>query len=598
MSEDNEKSISRPFFNGKRENFQVYWTRMTAYATVKKFRKSMTEKKATDLPATETGPWDADADAKAVQEAAVERNAFALAQFTMSFKKATLVSLINKSRSADWPSGEAHIVVRELFRKYSPTDMVAQVEMKQDLARLKFRPSDSPADWFEELANLEVQYKTTMSETDKLATIMEKAPESYHTIIANEQARQAGSTTFDLDNLEEAMNNLYRLNNPRKPGKKGKDDESEVALAGVTDRVCFLCKKKGHLARNCPEKDKGGSGGKKGSGFKGNCFHCGQKGHQASDCWEKEENKDKRPNNWKSRMTPPAAESGAAAVSTCTPCNNTVEYYLCGVTFPANQDFLKNPNVFIADTAASTHMTPYDNGLVNVKEHNSSTVTMWGNGTDGTPKVVGDLPVTICDNKGMPVNRAVLTNVSHIPGSAFNLFSLSKMTTQGWKLQGDGDAIWITKDNQEIRFDIKIKTPTAAIFCGYFKRLNELGAPAVEAESAKDKAPRLSIRDAHLRLGHTPEDLTRKIASQLGWELQRGTLSPCDGCTVGKAKQKNLPTKARMEPLKDGEIRMYIDLATIKPKKGMPKPTKPNWCMRVLEPYMIKFSTFHETKDG
>jgi hypothetical protein len=250
-------------------------------------------------------------------------------------------------------------------------------------------------------------------------------------------------------------------------------------------------------------------------------------------------------------MTPtPAGEAGAAAVQTQAAGNNTVEYYLCGVTFPANQDFLKNPNVFIADTAASTHMSPHDNGMVNIKDHKSSTVTVWGNGTEGTPKVIGDLPVMVCDNKGMPVNRAVLTSVSHIPASAYNLFSLSKMTTQGWALHGDGDAIWITKGHMEIRFDIKIPTPTGAIFCGYFKRLNELGAPAVEAESAKDKAPRLSIRDAHLRLGHTPEDLTRKIAAQLGWELQRGTLAPCDGCTVGKAKQKNLPTRVRMEPLR------------------------------------------------
>ena len=37
--------------------------------------------------------------------------------------------------------------------------------------------------------------------------------------------------------------------------------------------------------------------------FKGRCSHCGVIGHKAVDCWERDDNKGKRPENWKSKST-------------------------------------------------------------------------------------------------------------------------------------------------------------------------------------------------------------------------------------------------------------------------------------------------------
>ena len=52
-----------------------------------------------------------------------------------------------------------------------------------------------------------------------------------------------------------------------------------VGKPDVKDKTCFNCRKKGHLAENCPEPKK--------------CSHCGKKGHLAKDCWEK--HPDKKP---------------------------------------------------------------------------------------------------------------------------------------------------------------------------------------------------------------------------------------------------------------------------------------------------------------
>ena len=51
--------------------------------------------------------------------------------------------------------------------------------------------------------------------------------------------------------------------------------------AGLKDKTCFNCGKKGHLAENCPEPKK--------------CSHCGKKGHVAKDCWEKHPDKKPKP---------------------------------------------------------------------------------------------------------------------------------------------------------------------------------------------------------------------------------------------------------------------------------------------------------------
>jgi hypothetical protein len=58
----------------------------------------------------------------------------------------------------------------------------------------------------------------------------------------------------------------------------------------------------------------------------------------------------------------------------------------------------------------------------------------------------------------------------------------------------------------------------------------------------------MTIEQAHVRLGHSSEDVTRKTAKALNWILTKGTLKPCDACAAAKAKQKNVPKMSSMAP--------------------------------------------------
>ncbi|KNB46557.1 hypothetical protein JH06_0089 [Blastocystis sp. subtype 4] len=71
---------------------------------------------------------------------------------------------------------------------------------------------------------------------------------------------------------------------------------SEPVEEKTTERLCYICQKPGHLARNCPEKDNAPQeDGKKEHfvprrrGFRRprRCFNCGETGHVSKDCPKK-----------------------------------------------------------------------------------------------------------------------------------------------------------------------------------------------------------------------------------------------------------------------------------------------------------------------
>jgi hypothetical protein len=61
-------------------------------------------------------------------------------------------------------------------------------------------------------------------------------------------------------------------------------------------------------------------------------------------------------------------------------------------------------------------------------------------------------------------------------------------------------------------FDITIPTPKGMLFAMYIKRTNgkEMAQATMDAKS-------IPIQLAHDRLGHPHEDMTRKMAKELGW---------------------------------------------------------------------------------
>jgi hypothetical protein len=286
-------------------------------------------------------------------------------------------------------------------------------------------------------------------------------------------------------------------------------------------------------------------------------------------------------------------ESGNSAVGR-KGTGNKIEYLLCALTFPINDSkLLLDPNIWIADTAASVHMTAHQQGLINICTATNDTTIRMGNGNSESATVTGTLPGTVCDQYGNELNNVANENVSYLPNGPFNLFSLTQMILKGWVMGNNKTSIWIEKGRNKVTFDLMIPTAKGMMFAMYFARETEIAGATI------DKDPTMTIEQAHVRLGHSSEDATRKTAKALNWILTKGTLKPCDACAAAKAKQKNVPKTRSMAPsnTKKDESRIYLDIATInRPDKK--QVYKKNWCIMVDERTGTKFTDFYETKAG
>jgi hypothetical protein len=196
--------------------------------------------------------------------------------------------------------------------------------------------------------------------------------------------------------------------------------------------------------------------------LKGECNNCGKIGHRKSDCWQLEQNKNKRPKDYRGGN----AEHGNAAISTgagnedsdgeflmCAvdydeeeandkdtetleveheydedetfefvrenkeeeyegslmlfedvdyplPDEDMNEIALCAIKFPNSMKLLLDPNVWIADTGATVHTTPNSSAMIKKSERNGNDSVTMGNGKSETTEWYGDLPVTLCAMEG------------------------------------------------------------------------------------------------------------------------------------------------------------------------------------------------------
>jgi hypothetical protein len=119
---------------------------------------------------------------------------------------------------------------------------------------------------------------------------------------------------------------------------------------------------------------------------------------------------------------------------------------------------LADPEIFVADTGASTHSTGNSKGMTNYRDAKGAKAQV-GNGERVATKAIADMPFKTAD--GAVGN---LGNIHLIPGSPFNLISGTKLLSLGFKMVGNDQGIGYTKGNQKLVFNIKIHTPEGMLF--------------------------------------------------------------------------------------------------------------------------------------
>ena len=266
-----------------------------------------------------------------------------------------------------------------------------------------------------------------------IATVLEKAPEKYASTLAMIQA--ANRTNLTLDDLQRAMTLEYRL---RTQGAKIDGNGKELAPSAFSGK-CYKCGEVGHKANTCTKRKKHHEYKRK--KFKGKCNLCGKIGHKATDCWENEDNAGKRPkwyktNTEKNLISKNLSDNGATEF--------TAEFMLVASnirSFSSDDAILKDPNIFIADTGATSDTTPHLIGISNMKDTTKMDCITDVSGNSIKGNKVGKLKGVICDKYGNEEKSVTIKDMVHMPGSSFNLFSITKRLEEGWKLGGDSNKI-------------------------------------------------------------------------------------------------------------------------------------------------------------
>jgi hypothetical protein len=119
-------------------------------------------------------------------------------------------------------------------------------------------------------------------------------------------------------------------------------------------------------------------------------------------------------------------------------------------------------NIWLADSAASTHFVNDETGLVNVRMI-QSTVKI-GNGKVLNASKIGDLPVR-CSSKDNGEQTFILQNVRYVPGLMVNLLSIPVALNNGFQIGNEGIHLHLTKEDFKLKFDRIFQTGKGFV-CG------------------------------------------------------------------------------------------------------------------------------------
>jgi hypothetical protein len=207
-----EKSVKLLSFSGEHKDFQIWWVRFWAYATVHKIVKALHQDGGEQaMPPTVMAAIDEATDAGKVSAAALRRNAVAMAHFTMAFYTEARMGIVYMAQSTDCPTGLAHLVVKFFFKKYTPADTISRVELRQKLNKVSMKKGDDPAVIFEQISSIRNQFNNALITIDNdnlIAVVLDAATVEYQSVLTSEQRNKGANLTIGY--LESAMTQQWR----------------------------------------------------------------------------------------------------------------------------------------------------------------------------------------------------------------------------------------------------------------------------------------------------------------------------------------------------------------------------------------------------
>ena len=215
-------------------------------------------------------------------------------------------------------------------------------------------------------------------------------------------------------------------------------------------------------------------------------------------------------------------------------------------------------NIFIGDSAATSHMTSNKMGVYNLVPIIGS--VMIGNGKSISCTHKGKLDV-ICKHKDGSIARETCY-VKIVPELNHDLFHFTKAMKDGWQMNGrwkeGGLMILLLKTTRAtMKFDRMIPSGSSWLIGIRVQRIFD------QAHAAMDPGKTIFISKFHQITGHTGEHLLKPTANYMKLRLI-GRLPPREVCAKAKIRQRNIPKKKiKKLPTRPG-YRVIMDICSFK----------------------------------
>ena len=215
-------------------------------------------------------------------------------------------------------------------------------------------------------------------------------------------------------------------------------------------------------------------------------------------------------------------------------------------------------NIFIGDSAATSHMTSNKMGVYDLVSIKGS--VMIGNGKSISCTHRGKLDV-ICKHKDGSIARETW-DVKIVPELNHDLFSFSKAMKDGWQMNGrwkeGGLMIELFKTTRaSMKFDRMIPSGSSWLMGIRVKRVFD------QAHAAMEPGKTISMSKFHEMTGHTGEHLLKPTANYMKLKLI-GTLPPCEACAKAKIRQRNISKKKMKKLPTRPRYRVFMDICSFK----------------------------------
>ena len=151
----------------------------------------------------------------------------------------------------------------------------------------------------------------------------------------------------------------------------------------------------------------------------------------------------------------------------------------------------------------------------------------------------------------------VSIRVKYVPDICMNILSMNRLIEKGFSVSNEGSVISMKKGKIHFKFDQVLQGSGSNL-----RGIRMIGNEESSMIAEQDKP--IPIMQLHHRLGHANEATVRKTAKEFGWKIG-GKFTVCVGCSIAKAKQKDIPKLNDHVSKTKGE-RLCIDISSVKGK--------------------------------